>query len=29
VVHFFHPSARDYYQLERLWGDATALSIET
>jgi len=29
VVHVFHPSARDYYQLERLWGDAPALSIET
>ncbi|NJD10067.1 MAG: ribosome silencing factor [Gemmatimonadetes bacterium] len=27
VVHVFHPSARDYYQLERLWGDAPALSI--
>ena len=22
VVHVFHPSARDFYQLERLWGDA-------
>lgn len=29
VVHVFHPSARDYYQLERLWGDAPALSILT
>lgn len=29
VVHVFHPSAREYYQLERLWGDAPALSIET
>lgn len=22
VVHIFHPAARDFYQLERLWGDA-------
>lgn len=22
VVHIFHPSARDFYQLESLWGDA-------
>jgi ribosome-associated protein len=22
VVHIFHPSAREFYQLERLWGDA-------
>ena len=22
VVHVFHPSARDFYQLELLWGDA-------
>jgi ribosome-associated protein len=22
VVHIFHPEARRYYQLERLWGDA-------
>lgn len=22
VVHVFQPSIRDYYQLERLWGDA-------
>jgi ribosome-associated protein len=22
VVHVFHPAARDFYQLERLWGDA-------
>jgi ribosome-associated protein len=24
VVHVFHPAARDFYQLERLWGDAPA-----
>jgi len=22
VVHVFHPEARDFYQLEELWGDA-------
>jgi len=22
IVHVFHPSARDFYQLETLWGDA-------
>ncbi|MBT8489207.1 MAG: ribosome silencing factor, partial [Gemmatimonadetes bacterium] len=22
VVHVFHPQARSFYQLERLWGDA-------
>jgi ribosome-associated protein len=22
VVHIFHPTVRDFYQLERLWGDA-------
>ena len=21
VIHVFHPAARDFYQLERLWGD--------
>jgi ribosome-associated protein len=28
VVHVFHPSARDFYQLERLWGDAPAHALE-
>ncbi len=27
VVHVFHPAAREFYQLERLWGDAPAESI--
>jgi ribosome-associated protein len=22
VIHVFHPQAREFYQLERLWGDA-------
>lgn len=25
VVHVFHPTLRDYYQLERLWVDAPVL----
>ena len=28
VVHIFHPSAREFYQLERLWGDAPLRVIE-
>jgi len=28
VVHVFHPSARDFYQLERLWGDAPSHILE-
>ncbi len=28
VVHVFLPRVRDYYQLERLWGDAPALVVE-
>jgi ribosome-associated protein len=27
VVHVFHPSMREYYQLERLWGDAPELAV--
>lgn len=27
VVHVFHPQARDFYQLESLWGDAPAWSV--
>lgn len=25
VVHIFHPTLRDYYQLERLWADAPSV----
>jgi ribosome-associated protein len=28
VVHVFHPAAREFYQLERLWGDAPAQVVE-
>lgn len=28
VVHIFHPGARDFYQLERLWGDAPAHQLD-
>jgi ribosome-associated protein len=27
VIHIFHPAARDFYQLDRLWGDAPATEI--
>lgn len=27
VVHLFHPTLREFYQLERLWGDATVVPI--
>ncbi len=28
VVHIFQPDVRDYYQLERLWGDAPSERLE-
>ena len=27
VVHVFHPTLRQFYQLERLWGDATPVQL--
>ena len=27
VVHIFHPSVRDFYRLEALWGDARSMTI--
>jgi ribosome-associated protein len=29
VVHVFHPAAREFYQLERLWGDAPTLALDS
>ncbi len=29
VIHVFYPAARDFYQLERLWGDAPDYAIES
>ena len=28
VVHIFHPQTREFYLLERLWGDAEKLTID-
>jgi ribosome-associated protein len=28
VVHIFHPTLRNYYQLERLWADATEVPLD-
>ncbi len=28
VVHVFHPVLREFYQLERLWSDATEVAID-
>ena len=27
LVHVFHPTLRDFYQLERLWGDAEVVHV--
>lgn len=27
VLHVFHPTLRNFYQLERLWGDATVVPV--
>jgi ribosome-associated protein len=27
VVHVFHPAAREFYQLERLWGDVPVRDV--
>ena len=28
VVHIFHPTLRNFYQLERLWADAEQVPID-
>jgi len=28
VVHLFHPTLRQFYQLERLWGDADVIAVD-
>ncbi len=28
LVHIFHPTLRNFYQLERLWGDAEVVPVE-
>lgn len=29
IVHVFDQETRDYYELERLWGDAPRLEVQT
>lgn len=29
VIHVFHPTAREFYRLDQLWGDAPAVPIES
>ena len=29
VVHVFHPTLRNFYQLERLWADAEKIPVES
>ena len=29
VVHIFHTEAREYFQLEKLWGDAPSLNLDS
>jgi ribosome-associated protein len=29
LVHIFHPTLRDFYQLERLWGDAEVVPVQS
>ena len=28
VVHVFHEKTRDYYMLDRLWGDARSVELD-
>ena len=29
VVHIFHPTLRNFYQLERLWSDAESVAVDS
>jgi ribosome-associated protein len=29
VVHLFHPTLRQFYQLERLWSDAEVIAVDS
>ena len=29
VIHLFHPTLRNFYQLERLWSDAALVPVES
>jgi ribosome-associated protein len=29
LVHIFHPTLREFYQLERLWGDAEVVPVQS
>ena len=29
VVHIFHPTLRNFYQLERLWSDAESIAVDS
>jgi len=29
LVHIFHPTLRNFYQLERLWGDAEVVPVQS
>ena len=28
VIHIFHPTLREFYQLERLWSDAAVVAVD-
>lgn len=28
IVHIFHPETREFYDIERLWGDAAPIELE-
>ena len=28
IVHVFHPDARDYYNLDKLWADGVEIAVD-